>query len=92
MNPLAPSLGQGYGPPPAPKKPEAGARRPYRNLDVWPRARAMLAAAPEPLTSGEIAKALGVDGKNVLMAFGYHAGQVERIDGKPLRFRLRGAA
>lgn len=85
-----PFLGMTFGgsqPPPAP-----GAKRPYRNLDVWPRARAMLAAANEPLASGEIARALGVEAKNVIMALGYHSAEVERIDGKPLRWKLRGAA
>lgn len=85
-----PFLGMTFGgsqPPPAPE-----AKRPYRNLDVWPRTRAMLAAAEEPLTSGEIARALGVDSKNVLMALAYHAAEVERLDGRPYRFRLRGAA
>lgn len=84
MNPLAPVLGQGPGPAPA--------RRPYRNLDVWPRARAMLAAADGPIATGEIARALGVEAKNVIMALGYHSVEVERIDGRPLRWRLRGAA
>lgn len=97
MNPLAQILGQGYGPPPVPDVEqgvatiEPGAKRPYRNLDVWPRTRAMLAAAEQPLTSGEIARALGVDSKNVLMALAYHAAEVERLDGRPYRFRLRGA-
>lgn len=92
MNPLAPILGQGYGPPSAPEPSAEPARRPYRNLDVWPRARSMLAASEEPLTSGEIARALGVDCKNVLMALAYHEAEVERLTGRPYRFRLRGAA
>lgn len=97
MKPLAPMLGQGYGPAPAPDPVEpvkaapiatGRQRAPYRNLDVWPRARAMLAATKEPLSASAIGKALGVETKCVLNALAYHAGEVER-EGTKMQYAFR---
>lgn len=96
---MPPFVGMVFGGAPAgnvgslPGDPQTPAKRPYRNLDVWPRARAMLAAAAEPISAGEIARALGVESKNVLTEFYRHADEVERSGERmKYRWRLRGAA